>query len=100
MEEELRRILYYYLVANTTLDDVTDWMAKNIWDTPNTDCSLVDQVAHELAFLDDGLISENDFREQVRSLLSNIVFHQYHPETTATASSSTTREEVIRALVA
>ena len=35
--------------------------------------SLVDQVAHLLAFLDDSLLSKDDFREEVRALLSIII---------------------------
>ncbi len=73
MEQELRRILYDYLTDAANLDDVTDWMAKNFWNAPDVEFSLVDQVAHELAFLDDGLISEIDFQQRVHALLSNMV---------------------------
>ena len=100
MDEELRGILHAYLAGAVSFDGMTDWVAIHIWDAPNVENSLIDQVAHLLAFLDDNLLSEDDFREEVRSLLSNIIFYQYPPETTAVASSSTTREEVIKALVA
>ena len=73
MEEALRRILHGYLGGTVSFDGMTDWVARNIWDAPNVENSLVDQVAHLLAFLDDNLLSEDDFREEVRSLLSIIV---------------------------
>lgn len=100
MDEELRRILHAYLAGLVSFDAMTDWVAIHIWDAPNVENSLIDQVGHLLAFLDDSLLSEDDFREEVRSLLSNIIFYQYPPETTAVASSSTTHEEVIKELAA
>ena len=69
MELELRRLLDDYLEGQADLDDITNWMARNIWDAPNVEDSLVDEVAIELAFLDDGFTSEEYFRSQIRELL-------------------------------
>lgn len=73
MDEELRRILHAYLAGTVSFDRMTDWVAIHIWDAPNVENSLIDQVAHLLAFLDDSLLSEDDFPEEVRALLSNMV---------------------------
>lgn len=104
MEEELRRLLHHYIAGRASLDEVTEWLARNIWGAPNIEHSLVDEVAIELAFLDDGSVEEAYFREQVilliTNLVTNIVLHQYPFETsTGAAASPPTHEQIVTALV-
>lgn len=100
MEEALRRILHDYLAGTVGFDEMTDWVARNIWDAPNVGNSLVDRIAHLLAFLDDSLLSEDEFREEVRSLIPNIVLHLYVPDITTEATvSPPTHDRIVMELV-
>ena len=70
---ELRTLLQEYLVNERTLDDLRNWVALKIWDAPADQYNEVDDLAIELAHLDDGLADEPEqyFRVQVWALLGD-----------------------------
>ena len=71
MDIELRTLLQGYLLNERTLDDLRDWVALYIWDVPADQYNDVDDLAIELAHLDDGLADDPEqyFRVQVWALL-------------------------------
>lgn len=62
MNSELIALLTSYLEGQTDIDCLRDWIALNVWDSPEEARDLIDQVAVELAYIDDGNSDEDYFR--------------------------------------
>ena len=109
MREEFVVMLGKYLQGQITLGECYEWISGVSWnDELDNDLDLKTALGRlellSIEFLE-GLRPESEFefaaRESIDILLSNIVLHLYVPDiTTETTSSSTAREEVIKALVA
>lgn len=109
MREELIVMLGEYLQGKITLGECYGWIAGVSWDDELDNNLDLKTALGRLELLSieflEGLRPESEFefaaRESIDILLSNIVLHLYVPYiTTEATSSSTAREEVIKALVA
>lgn len=91
MNNELEKLLFEYLADEKSIDDVRDWVAMNIWDSPADDAeSVTDQLAIELAHLDDGTADEQYFRAAVNEFLGrySFVVDQWEGAGTTTATAT------------
>ena len=68
MTNGLLDLLSFYLSGRSTLDDIRDWIALNVWGASLEDRDVIDRVAVELAHIDDGNSSEADFRARMVEL--------------------------------
>jgi len=72
MNDDFEQLLLEYLADQRSLEDVRDWVALNIWDSPvDQDESAVDLLALELAHLDDESTDLPYFQIAVNELLGN-----------------------------
>ena len=91
MNNELEKLLLEYLADQKSLDDVRDWIALNIWDSPaDEDESAIDLVALELAHLDDESADLQYFRTAVNELLGNFAVVVDQVDRTETTTSGAT----------
>ncbi|MCH8296879.1 MAG: hypothetical protein IH873_02315 [Chloroflexi bacterium] len=89
MNNELEKFLLEFLAGEKSLDDVRDWVAMNIWTSPAAEGeSVIDQLAIELAHLDDGSADEQYFRTAVSEFLGiySFVVNEWQ-ESTSTATN-------------
>ena len=70
MKDALLDILYSYLVDESDIDAIRDWIALNVWTASSEDRNIIDQVAVELAYIDDDNSSEHHFRARMAEVLS------------------------------
>ena len=70
MTDQLISLLSLYVDEQVVAADIDNWIALNIWDAPEIDRTLIDQVAVELAYLKDKLSDESDFRTRMAEILS------------------------------
>ena len=71
MREEILALLTSYLGERIGIDSVRDWIAHNVWDSPAETRDLIDQIAVELAHIDDGNSDEEYFRTRMAELARN-----------------------------
>jgi len=99
MNNELTKLLLEYLADEKSLDDVADWVGLNIWNSSAADDeTVIDQLAIELAHLDDGKVDEQYFKSAVHDILGiyPVVVDQWEGTTvTATGTISTTNSAIL-----
>lgn len=72
MNDVLITLLDSYLKNQMDIDAINDWIARNVWDVPVEDRDLIDRVALELAYIDDGHSDEELFRGRIRDVVAPI----------------------------
>lgn len=93
MNNELEKLLLEYLADQKSLDDVRDWVAMNIWTSPaDKSESVTDQLAIELAHLDDETADEQYFQLAVNEFLGNYSIVVDQSELSGTTTSIAANE--------
>ena len=69
MSDVLLALLNSYLKNQVDIDAINDWIARNVWDVPVEERVLIDRVALELAYIDDGYSDEELFRNRIREII-------------------------------
>ena len=69
MTVELLALLASYLEEKTGIDSIREWIALNVWDQPPETREHIDQVAVELAYINDGVSDEEAFRVRMAEIL-------------------------------
>lgn len=88
MEDALVTLLQSYLRNQIDMHAVRDWIASNVWGIPIEERGLLDRVAAELAFVDDGYSDEPAFRSQIRNIVvPTLALAIDHREGTSTETS-------------
>jgi hypothetical protein len=70
MDIELINLLRAYVDQQIGIDEIRHWIARNVWDMAQADRYLVDQVAVELAYVDDGSSDEESFRLRISEMVA------------------------------
>ena len=61
-------LLFSYLGHECDIDVIRDWIDLNVWDASSQEREVIDQVAVELTYIDDGNSSEDQFRARMVEL--------------------------------
>ena len=76
MTTDLLSLLSLYLVRQIELPQVRDWISLNVWNANQHERELIDRVSVELAYLDDGLLDEQPFRDRLLDAITPTVFQE------------------------
>ena len=68
MKEAFLDLLFSYLAHESDIDVIRAWIDLNVWDASPEEREVIDQVAVELAYIDDGNSSEDQFRARMVEL--------------------------------
>ncbi|MCH8279370.1 MAG: hypothetical protein IIC96_01675 [Chloroflexi bacterium] len=69
MTVELLALLASYLESKLGIDSIRKWIAVKVWDRLPESRDYIDQVAVELAYIDDGVSDEEGFRIRMAEFL-------------------------------
>ena len=93
MVDDLMAHLTLYLRGQIPLEAIREWIDVNVWAASEDARTAIDQVAVELAHVDDGLSGETEFRLRMADLVAPTISASIGEQQVLTQASSSNRDD-------